>query len=170
MMRLACAIWFAAVPCLQAAEPGASEYQVKAAYLYNFISFTEWPATTGGELRLCVYGTDPFGSDIDALGGKVAGGRTIVVERASTVERLDACQVVFLTSEVVGNLPRILDLVEGKPVLTIADSPGAARAGVGINMRNEADRIRFEVNLAAVHAQGLSLSFRLLQLAAEVLN
>jgi hypothetical protein len=155
---------------LRAAEVELAEYQVKAAYLYNFISFTEWPAATGAELRLCVYGPDPFGVEIDSLHGKNIGGRTLVVARVTTVELLDSCQAVFLSRDVISNLPRILDELRGRTILTIADSPGALRAGVGINMLNDADRVAFEVNLEAVHAQGLNLSFRLLRLATEVLN
>jgi hypothetical protein len=155
---------------LQAAEAELAEYQVKAAYLYNFITLTEWPESMGADLRLCVYGPDPFGADLDALQGKSVGGRTLRVTRVTTVELLDSCQVVFLAREVMSNLPRILDELQGNTTLTIADSPGAVREGVAINMLNEADRISFEVNLPAVHGQGLNLSFQLLRLASEVLN
>ena len=159
-----------ASPAAYAADAELSEYQVKAAYLYNFITFTEWPAATAGELRLCVYGPDPFGAELDMLQGKSIDGRTLAVARVTSVELLDACQIVFLAREVISNLPRILDRLQGRTTLLIADSPGAVRAGVGINMLNEADRVSFEVNLDAVHAQGLNLSFRLLRLAEEVLN
>lgn len=167
---LALACCAALAPGLRAAEAGLAEYEVKAAYLYNFISFTEWPAATGAELTLCVYGPDPFGADIDALGGKSVGGRTLVVARVTTVELLDSCDVVFLAREVMSNLPRILDELRGQTTLTIADSPGAVRDGVAINMRTDTDRVAFEVNLEAVHGQGLNLSFQLLRLADEVLN
>ncbi len=166
----ACLLCLAFCAGVRAAEPELTEYQVKAAYLYNFISFTEWPADTAAELRLCVYGPDPFGTEIDALHGKNVGGRTLVVARVTTVGRLDSCQIVFLSREVVSNLPRILDELRGQTVLTIADSPGAVQDGVAINMRNDASRVSFEVNLGAVHRQGLNLSFRLLRLATEVLN
>jgi hypothetical protein len=157
-------------PGLRAAQAELAEYQVKAAYLYNFIAFTEWPATVGAELTLCVYGPDPFGADIDALDGKNVGGRRLVVTRVTTVEALDSCQVVFLTRDVMSNLPRILDRLRDNTTLTIADTPGAVRDGVGINMLDDVDRIAFEVNLEAVHGQGLNLSFQLLRLATEVLN
>lgn len=152
------------------AEPALDEYQVKAAYLYNFISFTEWPALDGDELQLCVYGPDPFGEELDALAGKSVGRRTLTIARISTVDLVDTCHAVFLTHDVIGNVPRILDRVRARPVLTIADSPGAALQGVGINMRNEGDRVVFDVNIDAVHAQGLNLSFRLLRLAEEVVR
>jgi hypothetical protein len=155
---------------LYAADAELAEYQVKAAYLYNFISFTEWPAATGAELRLCVYGPDPFGPEIDTLQGKNIGGRTLVVARVTSVELLESCQAVFLAREVISNLPRILDALRGRTILTIADSPGAVRDGVAINMLNDVDRVSFEVNLDAAQRQGLNLSFRLLRLATEVLN
>src|SRR5690606_12218248 len=134
----------------RAANTELAEYQVKAAYLYNFISFTEWPDSVGVELNLCVYGTDPFGAELDRLQGENIGARRLVVARMTSVEALDSCQIVFLTRDVISNLPRILDQLRGRTTLTIADSPGAVRAGVGINMLDEGDRIEFEINLQAV--------------------
>lgn len=170
MAGLVCVLYGGVVPPLAGAEPTLAEYKVKAAYLYNFISFTEWPDTVGAELRLCVYGPDPFGPELDALHGKGIGDRTLAVARISTVELLDTCDAAFLTRDVISNLPRILDRLRDRPVLTMADSPGAAREGVAINMRNAADRVVFDVNLDAVHAHGLNLSFRLLRLAGEVIR
>ncbi|MGV3591611.1 MAG: YfiR family protein [Gammaproteobacteria bacterium] len=167
---LVCGLYCAALPPLFGAETALAEYQVKAAYLYNFISFTEWPETPDTELRLCVYGPDPFGDELDALHGKGVGGRRLTVVRISTVELLDGCHAAFLTSDVISNLPRILDQLRNRSVLTIADSPGAAVQGVAINMRKAGDRVVFDVNLDAVHAQGLSLSYRLLRLAEEVIR
>src|ERR1700691_3755800 len=73
------------------------EYRLKAAFLYNFALFTEWPADIGSTLNLCVYGRDPFGEEINALQGKPAGNRRIVVHRVTRVEGLSVCQVVFIT-------------------------------------------------------------------------
>src|ERR1700691_3534998 len=72
------------------------EYRLKAAFLYNFALFTEWPAGIGSTLNLCVYGQDPFGAEIDALQGKPVGDRHMVVRRVISVEGLTACQVVFI--------------------------------------------------------------------------
>lgn len=163
---LCCSVW----QPVSGADDALDEYRVKAAYLYNFISFTEWPEFPGDELQLCVYGPDPFGAELDALAGKSVGGRTLTIARISTVDLLDSCHAVFLTRDVISNMPRILDRLRARPVLTMADSPGAALQGVGINMRNEADRVVFDVNIDAVHAQGLNLSFRLLRLAGEVVR
>lgn len=167
---VALALCLASAVSLQAGAAQPGEYQVKATYLYNFITFTEWPATTGDTLRLCVYGADPFGAQLAALEGRKVGGRALSVARSVSADDLAACQVVFVSAEASGDLPRVLDQLRGQPVLTLADSPGAARAGVGINMRSDGDRVVFDVNLAAVREQGLNLSFRLLRLAAEVIK
>jgi hypothetical protein len=165
---LACGLCASLLQPAFAAEDALAEYQVKAAYLYNFISFTEWPANTGAELQLCVYGPDPFGAELDTLAGKSVGRRTLTIARLNTVDLLDTCDAVFLTRDVISNMPRILDQLGARPVLTIADKPGPAPQGVAINMRNAAERVVFDVNLDAVHAHGLNLSFRLLRLAEEV--
>ncbi len=68
----------------------------------------------------------------------------------------------------IGNLGRVLDGVDGQPVLTVADSPGALASGVVLNMDSSAGQIRFSVNLAAARRQGLGLSSKLLNLATEI--
>lgn len=144
------------------------EYQIKAAFLYNFASFTEWPAGLGNTLNLCVYGTDPFGENLDKLQGKNVAGRSLAVRRTASVEGLGNCQIVFISQPAIGNLPRVLDSLRGKPVLTVADTPGAAREGVAINMILEQNKVAFEANLGAARGQGLDLSSKLLRLAREV--
>lgn len=144
------------------------EYRLKAAYLYNFATFTEWPAGTGPTLRLCVHGGDPFGEEIDRLQGKTVDGRTLTVQRTVSPEDLKGCQIVYISPAAADQLPGVLDRLSGKPVLTVADSEGAARQGVGINMVMVQQRVAFEVNLAAVRRSGLNLSSKLLRLASEV--
>jgi len=148
----------------------APEYRLKAAFVYNFTVFTEWPASVGPALNLCLFGADPFGAEIDALHGKRAGDRQIVVHRRTGVESLRTCQVVFLSASAIGQLPRILDTLRGLPVLTISDSPGALQAGVVINMIEDRGRIAFEANLQAARAAQLTLRSNLLRLASEVIR
>jgi hypothetical protein len=145
-----------------------SEYRLKAAFLYNFITFTEWPAGMGNTLNLCVYGPDPFGEDLDKLQGKNVAGRSLAIQRTNSVNGLGNCQIVFITRPMIDNLSRVLDDLNGKPVLTVADSPGAARQGVAINMGTEQNKVNFTANLGAARANGLNLSSKLLHLAREV--
>lgn len=144
------------------------EYRLKAAILYNFALFTEWPAAAGATLNLCLVGRDPFGADIDALQGKPVGSRAMAVHRKGEAEPLQACDMVFVTPTAIGQLPRILEGVRGRAVLTVADTPGAARQGVALNLAVAQGRLTFEANLPAARAAGLELKAKLLRLATEV--
>ena len=146
------------------------EYRLKAAFLYNFALFTEWPAVTGAALNLCVYGHDPFGAEIDALQGKPVGERHLVIRRVTTVDGLAVCQVIFIAGPSGDAIPRVLSILRGAPVLTVADTPGAAQQGVALNMDVVKNKITFEANLTAAREANLKLSSKLLSLATEVLQ
>jgi hypothetical protein len=144
------------------------EYRLKAAFVFNFLAYTDWPAETGRTLNLCLYGGDPFGAEIDGLNGKAVGARSVAVHRRATIESLKSCQAVFIARPAIEQLARALDGLRGEPVLTIADSPGAMQRGVAINMNLAQSRVSFEANLQAARAAGLGLSSKLLRLATEV--
>lgn len=152
----------------QAVADNLAEYRIKAAFLVNFASFTEWPAEVGSTLNLCVYGPDPFGAELDRFKGRNVGGRSLTVMRVNSVDMLENCQVVFITRPAIDNLLRVLDTLSSKPVLTVADSPGAMRQGVALNMGTRESKVTFEANLAAARGNGLNLSSKLLTLASEV--
>ena len=146
------------------------EYRLKAAFLYNFALFTEWPGETGSTLNLCVYGRDPFGAELDALQGKPVGNRRMAIRRVISVEGLSGCQLVFIADPSAGAIATVLSAVHGAAVLTVADAPGAAKRGVALNMNVVNNRITFEANLAAARAANVNLSSKLLSLATEVLQ
>lgn len=146
------------------------EYQLKAAFLYNFALFTEWSPQVGSVLNLCVYGRDPFGVEIDVLNGKAAGARTLAVHRRAGPEEIQSCHIVFIAGADIDRLPRLLDTLRGLPVLVVADSPGAARLGAALNMKLAQGRVTFEANLVAARGAGLKLSARMLSLATEVIQ
>jgi hypothetical protein len=146
------------------------EYRLKAAFVYNFALFTEWPTAVGGTLNLCVYGTDPFGAELDGLQGKLAGARSIAVHRKATIDDLPGCQIVFIAASAVAHLPRVLAGLAGQPVLTVADSASAATQGVMLNMTVTQNKISFEANLRAAREARLNLSSKLLRLATEVIQ
>jgi YfiR/HmsC-like len=153
-------------PTARAAE--LPEYRLKAAFLYNFVLYTEWPAEVGGSINVCIHGQDPFGADIDELNGKPAAARTISVQRKPLGASLAGCQVVFIASSAMPSLARVLDALRGQPVLTVADSPGAGRQGVMLNMAVAQEKIAFEADLRSARAARLDLSSKLLRLATEV--
>lgn len=159
-----------AVPAIASAadDNQFAEYQLKAAYLYNFITYTEWPSPPA-ELLVCVYGRDPFGVHLDALNAKTAGTSSLAVSRLSTVDMVDPCHVVFVSREAISNLDRLQEAIGARPVLLVADTAGAA-ANVTINMVDDSGRVQFEINLNQARQHGLTLSYQLLRLAREVLQ
>jgi hypothetical protein len=170
--------WLLLVLAAPARAQELPEYRLKAAFLYNFALFTEWPAEVGGTLNLCIHGPDPFGKDIDALDGKAVGTRTLAVQRktgysglgaAAAPGTLTGCQIVYIAPAAIGALPRVLDALQGSAVLTVADSPGAARGGAVLNMAVAQNKITFEANQQAARAARLALSSKLLRLATEVM-
>ncbi|MCB2002854.1 MAG: YfiR family protein [Rhodoferax sp.] len=144
------------------------EYRLKAAFVYNFMVFAEWPAATGNTLVVCILGSDPFGGEIDGLQGKVAAGRSIALQRKAAGESVKDCNVVFVAPSASDRLPTLLESLRGRPVLTIADSSGAMRRGVMLNMNVVQGKVTFEANLAAARNAGLNLSSKLLRLATDV--
>jgi hypothetical protein len=163
MIALALASWAQA-----AAGEDLPEYRLKAAFLYNFALFTEWPADVGSTLNVCILGKDPFGGEIDPLQGKKIGERSIAVHRKASVESLAGCQVVFIASTALGELPRVHAALPGGPVLTVADNAAATGKGVALNMIVSQNKIVFDADLAAARGTGVRLSSKLLRLAREV--
>ena len=146
-----------------------TEYQLKAGVLYNFIALTTWPEPLGGVLNVCVYGPDPFAGELGKLAGKKVGDLRLAVLSLHSASGLARCQVVFVSQPVLGNLPRVLDEIGLRPVLTVADAPGG-NAGVALNMELEQGRVKFQANLPVARAAGLLLSSKLLRLASEVIQ
>ena len=144
------------------------EFRLKTAFLYNFIAYTEWPDPTEATINLCVYGENSFGNEIDALNGRSVNSRPITVLHKNQNEDLRDCQVLFISNSVIDHLAFILDNLDTKPVLTIADSKDAASQGVTLNMRIENNKIVFEANIQAARHAGLTLSAKLLRLATKV--
>lgn len=144
------------------------EYKVKAAFIYNFIAFTQWSEETGQTLNLCFHGKDHFGNEIDKLHNRSVNNHQIEIRRTDSIAQLQHCQAVFFSKSEREKLPVLLDTLANKPVLTIADHPEAASHGVVINMAVSNEKIVFEINLRTARSSGLNISARLLNLAVDV--
>jgi len=145
------------------------EYKVKAAFIYNFIAFTQWPdGVADHTINLCIYGEDPFGKEIDKLQEKSVGARSIKVLRMQNAGQLKQCQVIFFSRSADDNLTGILSGLASAPVLTLADNPNVISQGIAINMNLVNDKIVFEINLGIARKNGLDISSKLLQLAIKV--
>jgi hypothetical protein len=145
---------------------------VKAAYLYNFGRFIEWPRVVtakSGPFTVCVLGQDPFGSTLDAtMAGETIAGRNVVAKRISTPEESVNCQILFLSAAEAGRLNKIVEGLDKAAVLTVSDMPQFAQRGGMIQFVLEGNRVRFEVNLIATQHAGLTLSSDLLRVATAV--
>jgi len=158
---------------LFAQQPKPSEYQVKAAYLYNFGKFVKWPANVpadkGDSFNVCVLGKDPFGPTLDsALAGEALDGKPVEIRRISRPQDAGDCRVLFISSTEGNHLKEILTALDQSGVLTVSDLPGFTRRGGMIEFVLEGDRIRFEINLANAESARLILSSELLKVAASV--
>jgi hypothetical protein len=148
------------------------EYEIKAAYLYNFINYIEWPAealpATGGAITIGVLGDNPFGAALNPLNGKTVKGRTLVVKQVGSVKELEQCQIAFVCSSEKGRVGEILNQLKDQHILTVADFDGFAAQGGIINFVSERNKVRFEINLDAARRLGLTISSELLKLAKLV--
>lgn len=148
-----------------------SEYQVKAAFLYNFGKFVEWPtngfASTNAPLVIGVYGDNPFGNDLaEVVQDKNIDGHPVVT-RQVTINELKDCQILFITRSKQKNLAEILRALDGADVLTVTENMEPFDSGLMINFILRDDRIRFEINNTAAEKVGLKLSSKLLILAIK---
>lgn len=161
-------LW-ASLPMAYAYADPAPEYALKAAFIYNFATFTEWPARSAETLNLCILGSDPFGNALSSIEGKLVGNTRLVTKHvAASDNALRGCQMVFISASESGNLQTILDIARESGILTIADLPGAAQQGVMIGLTVEQKKITFEVNLDAARRAKLNISSKLLRLAKTV--
>lgn len=147
-----------------------SEYQIKAAFLYNFASYTHWPEETGDRLNFCVYGDDPFGVYLDEVGNKKVAKRQISVTRVTDLQQLGDCQLVFVAKSAMKRFVKVAAQFEQRPVLLVTDTDGALHEGAMLNMQMQNNRVTFEANLRAAKAHGLTLSSKLLRLATQVVE
>ncbi len=146
------------------------EYEVKAAMLYKFAGFVEWPALpAGAPLCIGVLGHDPFGPALDqAIQGKSINGRLFVVRRFKTGQGTGNCQIVFVSSSEKKMLRGILDRLRREPVLTVGDTPRFCEDGGIINLELADNRVHFQINPEAAELARLVVSSQLLSLASIV--
>jgi YfiR/HmsC-like len=158
---------------LYAQMKSATEYQVKAAFLYNFAKFIDWPSSAFTDpkqpLDICVYGRDPFGPALeDALLGKTIGERRVSLGRAMQFQDLVGCHVVFVGPSAHESAADLANRLKGRAVLLVGESDGFAASGGTIQFTIEDNRVHFVINPDAADRAGLKISSKLLALAKIV--
>ncbi|MFH1569952.1 MAG: YfiR family protein [Gemmatimonadota bacterium] len=158
-----------AVP-LVAAEPRPAEYVVKAAFLYNFARFAEWPTARDPDapLIICVLGEDPFGEALEGLAGGTVRGQKIAVRRAARSTEVEPCDILFISASEAPHLAELLPRYGSEPILTVSDIARFAESGGIVQLTMSGNRVRFRVNVAAAGRAGIRLSAKLLRLGEVV--
>jgi hypothetical protein len=158
-----------------AGQTASGEYEVKAAFLFHFAQFVEWPGeafkAADSPIEYCTLGEDPFGGALDAsLKGKLVGARPMRVRHLKQVREIQDCHVLFIGAEEKKAISAALASVEGSATLTVGESEHFAQDGGMIGFCLEENKIRFEVNLTAAEHAKLKISARLLALAKSVIG
>jgi hypothetical protein len=168
---VAIAVGLLAMATLAAQAPPTTEYQIKAAYLYNFGRFVQWPTNTSreGSFAICVLGQDPFGHILDTtLTGVSIDGKPVVARRIGKVQDAEDCRIVFISGSEASQLKETLLALERKNALTVSDIPQFAQHGGAIQFVVAGNKVRFEINLTNAQNAGLVLSSDLLKVAIAV--
>lgn len=177
-MKISC-FWRAALwivfQCVAASAwaAGDIEYQIKAAYLYKFVAYVEWPPTVFAEantpVTIGVIGADDVAAELNNIkSGRPPNSRAVEVKMLKPGDSLAGVQVLFIGGQENGRLKRLLEGLQSQPVLTVTEWTGALGAGSVINFVPVDDRIRFEVSVAHAERSGLKISARLLNVAQKV--
>ena len=152
----------------------APEAEIKAAFLYHFGQFVDWPAETlarANRIRLCVLADESFAATArSALHGKTLHDRPVVVERIGPEDPLDDCHILFIGDAGADHADGILKRIADRPILTVGDLPQLAAAGTVIGFTMEQAKIRFLINAAAAQRAGIRVSSQLMKLAVSVLG
>jgi hypothetical protein len=151
--------------------PTVPEYAVKAAYLYQFTKFIDWPESALGDqgqpVSFCVLGQDPFGRLLDEIEGKTVKQRRVIVKHLTKIPDAARCLVLFISASEHQRIGPILSALQNRPVLTVSDLDGFAHAGGVIEYVLQEDRVRFIINSHAGASAGIKISSKLLSLAAR---
>ena len=157
--------------CGQSKVP--KEYQLKAAFLYNFAKFVQWPtksfSDTTSPLVIGVLGQNPFGNELEkAVQGRTANGRAIIVKQIQKVDAAHAVQLLFVPATDDSRLTELKEICQTQGILVIGESAGFIKRGGMVAFKVEGDNLRFEVNTSAAAGAELKFSAQLLKLASNI--
>ncbi|HTV01824.1 MAG TPA: YfiR family protein [Luteitalea sp.] len=155
------------------AATALDEYAVKAAFIYQFIQFVEWPsevfADPAANIVVGIVGDDPFDEHLRrTTEGRTAQGRRIVVRTVRHGDQLRQCHLLFVSASEEARIPDLLRTLGTANVFTVGDTPGFAQAGGTLNFVMEAARVKFEVNIVAAERARIRISSKLLHVARIV--
>lgn len=168
-------LWPVVMACMMVtavhAEEITREYQLKAAFLFNFAKFVDWPAgriAPNEPIRIGVYRKNPFGTVLAAsVAGRKINGHAVVVMQVSTIAAARKMQILFVSDELDTSVAELTAALADTPVLTVGESAEFSRRGGIVNFKLVNDTLRFSINQDAAHRAGVKLSAQLQKLATK---
>ena len=167
-------VWLGLLAICVVFEPASAqiprEYDVKAAFLYHFGQFAEWPSDTfssdSSPFIYGIIGDDPFGAALESIiSSKTIQGRSLTLKRFRSIDELEFCHVLFIGSSESERLQEILDALQPWHVLTVGEMEQFAHQGGIINFVIEDNKVRFEINIEAANQAAVRINSKLLRLA-----
>jgi hypothetical protein len=156
-----------------AQTPISKEYQIKAAFLFNFAQFVEWPSESytnaDQPFTIGILGEDPFGPALEqTIEGETIHSRKLIILRSQRAEDLKDCQIIFISKSEKSRVADILPKLTSRRILTVSEIPGFTSRGGIINFYLDDNKVRFEINRANAQRAGLLISSQLLSLGKLV--
>lgn len=155
-------------------ESAPLEYRLKAAFLFNFAKFIDWPANAFADAKspfiIGVLGENPFGNELEeTVRGKTVNDRPLQVRTCPSTAEATNCHILFIThsEKEPRRLPEVFAGLRGLSVLTVGETKGFVEAGGMVNFFSENNKIRFQINDETAKAAGLKISSKLLSLAVR---
>lgn len=147
-------------------------YKIKAAYLYQFTKFTQWPEDFFSDpdtpIRICVLGRNPFGKILDSFSTRTSQQRHLSIEYLSSLQDVTNCHIIYISSSEEKRLTQILQRVGHSPILTVSDMENFTRRGGIIGFVPKKRKVGIEINVQASRQAGTKLSSKLLKVATLV--
>ncbi|KQU73367.1 hypothetical protein ASE08_12870 [Rhizobacter sp. Root16D2] len=162
-----------ALPCAAQSPASAAEYQIKAAYLYKFLAYIEWPPQAfereHAPIAIGVLGSEQLAGELaQAVAGREVNGHDVLVRRLHAGDTAAGLHVLFVGRSDSARIAQIAATVKGQPLLIVSESDDAFALGSAINFLVVDDKVRFDVALRPVEQAGLKVSSRLLAVARKV--
>lgn len=169
----------------------SSEYQIKAAFVFNFLKFVEWPKSKMKDenepIIIGIIGKNVFQDAFENLKNKTIEGRKVIVKRYKGISELDdnpqeqpekhpqiedirKSHLLFICPSEKNYMKNIIESVENHGILTVADTEGFLEAGGIINLMMEKKKVRFEINMVAAKESEIQIRSQLLRLAKKVIK
>jgi hypothetical protein len=155
---------------VQPIQKKATEYQIKAVFLFNFAQFVDWPEHTfsGPEspLIIGILGSDPFGSYLDeTVENEKINGHPLMIKRYKNLNEIDSCHILFISAQPPPQIDIVTKTLTGRNILTVSDAGNFVKQGGMVRLFTEDNKIKLRINLEVIKAEKFVVSSKLLRMA-----